>query len=43
LHGLHSGRDLKESLAFAALAGALCVQCRGLASDALESPWPVSP
>jgi acarbose 7IV-phosphotransferase len=42
LHGLHSGRDLKESLAFAALAGALCVQCRGLASDALESPWPAS-
>jgi acarbose 7IV-phosphotransferase len=42
LHGMHSGRDLNESLAFAALAGALCVQCRGLASGALESPWPVS-
>jgi acarbose 7IV-phosphotransferase len=40
LHGLHLGRDLKESLDFAALAGALCVQCRGLASTALESPWP---
>lgn len=43
LHGLHAGRDLEQSLALAALAGALCVQCRGLASDRLESPWPPMP